>query len=196
MPFETLARDAPAGLVTDRFTLRPIVADDAPSDYEAVMESRSYLRDWEGSGWPADDFTLEANREDLVELQRRHEAGYAFTYTVLDPAGTTVGCVYVMPPDARMFLKARISPLGDDRWEDHGAGVFFWVRRSVLATGAHGALLDALRAWLAEEWPLDDPLFVTNERYAAQVELLEAAGLRRRFVIDVPDREGPYLAYG
>ena len=26
------------------------------------MASREYLRPWEGTGWPADDFTLDANR--------------------------------------------------------------------------------------------------------------------------------------
>ncbi|MCD0446491.1 hypothetical protein LO763_23010 [Glycomyces sp. A-F 0318] len=196
MSFKDKGIDAPEGLTTGDFTLRPILAADAEADYAAVMESRDYLRSWEQSSWPEDDFTVEANRADLEKLERRHANRETFTYTVTDPAGAEcLGCVYVVAPDARMFTQARITPVGDRRWEEYEAAVYFWVRRSRLATGTDRALLDALRAWFAKDWGLPSPLIVTNEQFAQQVEMIEGAGLRLRFEIAEPDKPGRYLAY-
>ena len=189
--------DAPAGLTTGEFTLRPLVAADAEMDHAAVMESREYLRTWEQSTWPEDDFTVAANRTDLEKAERRHAAREAFTYTMVDPAGTEcLGCVYVMPTDARMFAGARITPVGDHRWDDYAAAVYFWVRRSRLATGLDRTLLEALRTWLARDWSLGGRhLFVTNEQFAQQVELIESTDLRLRFEVEEADKPGRYLAY-
>lgn len=46
--------------------MRPIVAGDAELDYAALMETREYLRLWQQSAWPEDDFIAEAKRKDLV----------------------------------------------------------------------------------------------------------------------------------
>ena len=97
----------PAELRTTDFVLRPIVADDAEMDHAAVMETREHLRLWEQSTWPEDDFTVQANREDLVDLEQHHAEHRAFTYTVLDPHGTEcLGCVYVFPTSASFLVKA------------------------------------------------------------------------------------------
>jgi len=193
MPFQL---EAPAGLTTEQLALRPILATDAEADHEAVMESREFLRVWEQSTWPADDFTVEANHADLTGLELRHARRQAFTYTVLDPAGTTcLGCVYLMPPDAKMFNGARITPLTGTAWEDVDAAVYFWVRASTLAAGTDRLLLDALREWFAGEWDLTRWVFVTHEDLTQQVEMLEAAGLGRRFLIEEAGKPGRYVAY-
>lgn len=196
MPFEQLNFDIPERLSTGDFVLRPIVAADAEMDFEAVMESRNYLRNWEQSTWPEDDFTVEANREDLAKLERRHASQEAFTYTVLNPAGTEcLGCVYFMPTDARSFTSAHITQMGYAEWSDFDAGVYFWVRESRLHTETDGRLLRALRTWLTEAWHFRRHLFITNEQFVQQVELFERAGLERRFEIAEPEKPGRYLAY-
>ena len=43
------------------------MAADADMDYAAVMEGREYRRTWDQSTWPADDFTVAANRKDLPQ---------------------------------------------------------------------------------------------------------------------------------
>lgn len=193
MPFEL---DAPGGLRTDRLVLRPILSSDAEADHEAVMESRELLRVWEQTSWPAEDFTVEENRADLTGLELRHARRQAFTYTVVDPAdGTCLGCVYLMPPDARMFDGARITPLAGQAWEDVDAAVYFWVRTSRLAAGTDRLLLAALRAWFADEWDLTRWVFVTHEDLTQQVGLLEAAGLERRFLVEERGKAGRYVAY-
>lgn len=188
---------APARLSTEDFVLRPITAADASLDYAAVMESKEYLRVWEQSTWPADDFTVEANREDLEKLERWNVHRDAFTYTVMDPAESEcLGCVYVFPGDASFLARSHISAAADSQWEDYDAAVYFWVRASRLASHADRVLLNALRAWFAREWNLRGPLFVTNEQFTQQVDLIGETDLTVQFVIAEPGKPGRYLAYG
>ena len=196
MLFTHLDAAIPDGVATDEFILRPLVAADVELDYAAVMESKVELRPWEQTGWPADDFTLADDLVDVESLEQRHLNRHSFTYTVLDPDATEcLGCVYIMPPDARSLTSAQITPLGDRPWTDYGAAIYFWVRTSRLASGLDRRLLDTLRAWVAEDWMLGPHVFVTNEQCAQQVELLEEAGLRRCFTIQGAGQSGAYLAY-
>ncbi|MEU6246361.1 N-acetyltransferase [Glycomyces sp. NPDC047010] len=196
MPFTTMDSGAPAGFATDDFLLRPIRAADAELDYAAVMESRDYLLGWEQTGWPAEDFTVEANREDLEKLERWHEDGAGFTYTVMDPAETEcLGCVYLRSTTARAYAGARITPVGDHRWDAYEATVSFWVRRSRLGTPTDTGLLARLRTWLARDWSLRGHLFTTSELFTQQVDLIGRTDLRHRFTIEKPDTPGRYLAY-
>lgn len=194
--FSELEISAPAGAQTREFVLRPLLASDAELDYEAVMESREFLRKWEQSSWPEDDFTVEANREDLMKAERRHANGDAFTYTVMNlDQSECLGCVYVLPPDAKMFTGAQVTALGADEWSDCDATVFFWVRKSRLPDGLDRALLDWLVRWFEREWSFKDPVIVTNEQFDQQVAMIEGTDLRRRFEVEVPDHPGKYLAY-
>ncbi|MDN4596164.1 N-acetyltransferase [Leifsonia virtsii] len=189
--------DIPDRLETGEFVLRPILASDVEGDYDAVMESREYLRPWEQTGWPADDFTLEADLADVTMLEERHAAHHAFTYTMVTPDGSEcLGCVYIMPPDARHYREATITPVGDARWEEYGAFVSFWVRTSRLPSRLDERLLAALRDWLAPYHRLGGVLFVTNEQVGQQVELLQRLGLELRFRLAKPTHDGAYLAYG
>jgi hypothetical protein len=187
----------PTELRTDEFALRPIVADDAEADYAAVIETREYLRLWQQSAWPEDDFTVEANRKDLVDLEQRHAEHRAFTYTVLDPDGTKcLGCVYVFPTSATFLVKSTVTPVGDDQWADVNAVVFFWVRLSQVQTGMDGRLLAALRAWFNEEWKLNRAVYVTNEQFEQQVDLIDRTDLTLKFELLEPGKPGKYLVYG
>jgi hypothetical protein len=110
---------------------------------------------------------VEANREDLAKLERRHAAGESFTYTVMNPDETQcLGCVYIFPTAARLFSKAQISPVDGDQWDAHQAAAYFWVRKSQLAGGLDRRLLDAGGPWLAHDWHMAHPLIVTNEQVA------------------------------
>lgn len=186
----------PSGLRTAEFVLRPITAEDAPDDHAALMETRDQLRLWEQSSWPADDFTVEANREDLAGMEQRHREHKAFTYTVRDPDDVEcLGCVYVFDTSAKFLAGSTVTALGADSWADVEAVVFFWVRRSRMADGLDARLLAALRAWFAEEWPVERTVFVASEPFAQQVGLVEHAGLVRRFEYVEPGKPGRFLAY-
>ncbi len=196
MTCNTGAFQTPEELRTDEFLLRPIRATDAELDYDAVMESKAFLRLWEQSTWPEDDFTVEANRADLAKLERRHAAGESFTYTVMDLAETQCfGCVYIFPTSAPMFSRPRITAIAGDQWSAYEAAVYFWVRQSRLADGLDRRLLGALRPWLAHDWRIAHPLIVTNEQFAQQVAMLEGADMQLTFHLAFPNEPGRSPAY-
>jgi hypothetical protein len=89
---------------------------------------------WEESTWPR-DMTLEENRADLQRHADDFESRSGFTYTVLEPDGEVVGCVY-------------IYPVKDG---SHEACVLSWVRAS--RAELDGPLWQAVSDWLAAEWP-------------------------------------------
>ena len=177
--------------------MRPIVADDAAMDYAAVIETREYLRLWQQSAWPEDDFTVEANRKDLVDLEERHGEDRAFTYTVLSPDGARcLGCVYVFPTSATFLVKSTVTQVGDDQWADVDAVVFFWARLSQMETGLDERLLAALRAWFNEEWKLKRAVYVTNEQFRRQVDLIERTDMSLKFELLEPGKPGKYVVFG
>lgn len=190
-------RPTPDELRTGEFVLRPITADDAERDHAALMETRELLRLWEQSTWPADDFTVEANREDLVGLETRHREGRAFTYTVVDPEDTVaLGCVYVFPISANFLTRATVTPTADRRWAEVDAVVYFWVRASAMQNGLDARLLAALRRWFHEVWNTKRTVFVTNEQFTQQVALLESTELQLEFDLVEPEKPGAYLVFG
>ncbi len=85
--------------------------------------------------------SLAQNREDLERHARDFAERSGFTYTVLDPDGDVVGCVYVYPA----------------RDDMHDALVKSWVRvsRGELDTPLRRAVAD----WLTEDWPFERPLY-------------------------------------
>jgi len=187
----------PESLHTDEFVLRPLTAVDAERDYAALMETRELLRLWEQSTWPADDFTVDDNREDLIGLEQRHAEHRAFTYTVTDPDDTeALGCVYVFPTSAAFLTKATVTAVADDRWADVDAVVYFWVRLSRMAQGMDQRLLAALRVWFRDEWKTERTVFVTNEQFTQQAELLRRTDLALKFVLVEPGKPGTYLVFG
>ena len=168
-------RDAPVPVEkrTDRLFLRPLRATDAERDYDAVMSSAGMLRTWSQSDWPSDDFTLAENLDDLKRHEREHEERVAFTYTVLDPAGTRcLGCVYLTP----------VAPQAQAVCEGAGRAVNagFWVRASELPGGLERHLFDCLRAWLKTEWGFDCVVFAVSGQERRQAALLAESGLLLR----------------
>jgi hypothetical protein len=162
------------------------------------METRSELRVWEQSSWPEDDFNVEANREDLADLESRHRERRAFTYTVLDPHSTDcLGCVYIFPTSATFLARASITPIAEDAdWGLVDAVVYFWVRASRVTSGLDARLLGTLRSWMHEEWALARTVFVTNEQFERQVKVLEESGLQATFELREPGKAGTYLVFG
>lgn len=196
MIFGDEARVVPDGVHTDEFILRPLRAADVELDHAAVMESREILRTWEQSGWPEDDFTVEANLEDLQMMEQAHAERRRFTFTVMNPDETEcLGCVYLMPMDAKMFADAEIEVVGEETWSAHDATVHFWVRASRLADALDRRLLDVIRAWLEHDWGAPRCLIVTNEEFTQQVEMIEQTDLDLQFRLTVPGESGRSLAY-
>ena len=186
----------PDGLVMDAFLIRPLSTTDVELDYAAVMESKEFLRKWDQSSWPEDDFTLADNLEDLERHEREHINCQSFTFTVMNPAETEcLGCIYINPLTKRWLSQAEATPIGVTEWADYEAVVLFWIRQSRLAEGMDRQLLDILRPWFEQEWTFDGHLFLTNEQFEQQVAMFEAANLQLQFEVKLPKQPGKYRAY-
>jgi hypothetical protein len=191
---ETIA--IPDGLITDEFLIRPLSVTDGALDYAAVMESKIILRQWEQSSWPSDDFTPADNFKDLDRHEQEHLRRESFTFTVMNRDETEcLGCIYIFPRTARWLAQAETTPLGPAAWSEFEAVVLFWIRASRLAEGMDRRLLDVLRPWLAGTWAFEGHLFQTSALFAQQVAMFEAAGLQRRFEVQLPKHAAREVAY-
>jgi len=182
----------PEALHTPRFILEPLRPSHNPLDYEAVMASRAQLRRWGGHNWPADDFTAEANHDDLAMHWREHQARLAFTYTVLTPEhASCLGCVYIRPlAELQADNPATLPAISPDT-----ALVRFWVRSDRLDGDLEATLLHALRDWFAADWPFCRVLFETRADNARQIALFAAAGLDHAHTLAIPNRGGAHVFY-
>lgn len=186
----------PTGLRTDQVLLVPLRPIHVKPDYDAVMTSREMLRRWSQSDWPADDFTLQDNLDDLERHEREHIELQAFTYAVLDPTETEcLGCVYIK---SLMSELNRAKANTDEHMEknDRTAVVRFWVRQSRLADDLDRHLLDALVAWFDREWPFEAVLFRTAGDDRRQATVFTGRGLEIRHELKEPGLPAPWLFYG
>ena len=175
----------PTELRTDEFLLEPLSPAHVELDYAALMDSKEMLRRWSQSDWPADDFTLADNLEDLEMHDQEHRERTAFTYTVLDPSGSEcLGCVYIQPM-APLYEQedARAAPEGGD----YRARVAFWVRQPRLADDLDRRLLRTLIDWFAREWAFSRVVFSTSALDARQLQVLADAGLSQIYVKEIVD---------
>ena len=131
----------PAPPSSERLLLEILSPDVVELDYQAIMDSRARLREelqWGGERpWPADDFTLAENHQDLSDHQDEFVRREAYAYTVLDPSRETcLGCVYLTP------------------WHQD-AKLSFWVIDRELATNLETHLLETVLTWFDTAWPFD-----------------------------------------
>ena len=187
MTFYPPQHNLPASLVTAEFHLYPLTAAHLEMDYEAVMASREMLNLWGGGKWPWPDFTLANNLSDLEWHDREHKERVAFTYTILDPTGSScLGCLYIRSLSElavhNSSALAHILP-GE-------AMARFWVRSSRLADGLDRRLLAALIDWFTESWDFPRVSFHTREANHQQITLFETSTLSYRFQLQMPQRGG------
>lgn len=196
MVFGNASATIPDRLLTNDFLIRPLAATDVELDYAAVMESKEFLRKWEQSSWPADDFTRAENLAHLERHEREHLKREAFTFTVMNPTETEcLGCIYIYPLTARWLANAKTTPLGATEWENYEAVILFWIRQSRLAEGMDRTLLDILRPWFEQKWSFDGHLFMTHEQVEQQVSMFEGANLKLQFEVQLPNQPGKHCAY-
>lgn len=188
--------EVPAKLTGPSFILQPLLASHVELDYDAVMEDPTYLRAWGQTGWPADDFTLDENLQDLIRHEREHREGEAFTYTVLSTKGTRcLGCIYITPIGSRIPAGV-IHPARLSRADGFIADICFWIRPSMQRENLDQAVLRSLQSWLHEDWPFEQVFIHTSEDDRRQQDVFAQAGLApiARFQNDQP-RPGKWALY-
>ncbi len=150
------------------------------------MSSREFLYHWEQDPpYPPEDFSVEDNLADLEKMDAAHRNGSRYTYTVMNHDETQVlGCIYLLPNDDRMYGTAAVTSYDGTDLPSIDATVSFWVRVSTWADGFERSLLSAVLQWLRDDWSLERPVIVTNEKLEHQIATIESLGLTRRFDYD------------
>ena len=143
-PFVRTDFTVPEVFETAEFRLRMLTVNDVVKDYDAVMTSVDHLKTiWPGGKWP-EGLTLEQNLIDLGWHQKEFQTRRSFAYTVVNPSGSmVVGCVYIDPTNR----------------SGYDAVVYLWARQSELAGGLETRLYDAVKNWIAKEWPFKTVAF-------------------------------------
>jgi hypothetical protein len=95
-----------------------------------------------------------------------------------------LGCIYLLPNDDRMYRTAEVTSHDGTDLSSVDATVSFWVRVSTWEDGFEGSLLEAVLGWLRDDWSLERPVIVTNEKLDHQIATIESLGLTRRFDYD------------
>jgi len=177
---------APKAFRTSTLSVRPLRVSDAEADFAALMDSREELRRSSQSSWPDDDFNVERNRDDLARHQMEHEAGDAFTYTVMDVEETRcLGCIYMVPlPFHLMRVGAAEELIEGAEWD--AAAIYFWVRSSHLREGLEVELLAHITEWMTSERTFSRVLYSTHTEDPRQVALFRDAGLREAIRVRRP----------
>jgi hypothetical protein len=137
MAFVPADFEPPTVLTEERFVLEPLGPQHNEADYAAWSSSMEHVRAtarFKGDGWPR-EMTLDENRADLERHARDFAERKGFTYTVLDPGGDVIGCVYIYPA----------------KNEESDAKVNSWVRES--RAELDGPLRERVTRWLGEDWP-------------------------------------------
>jgi len=186
----------PSGLKTDQFILRPLRMTDVELDYDAVMSSRAMLRAWSQSDWPAEIFTLEGNLDDLERHQREHDAGKAYTFTVMNPEETrSLGCAYINPLPLELQEIQLSTDLADAK-PMQAAFARFWVRRSLQEEKLDLRLLKELMAWFRDEWLIAALFFRASPVDNHQQFLFTSAGLNRIHRFESQESNRTWLVFG
>lgn len=182
----------PATTTFDEFLLEPLTVDHLEPDYAAVMDTRAWLREWGGTTWPADDFTLGENLEDLALHQREHEEGVAFTFTVLSSdRSVCLGCVYLT--DIARLAETNPDVIG--RLPADGAVLRLWGRRSHPTPDTTDRLLAGVLDWLATEWEFPAVYLAVRSEDQRHRAVAARAGLRVEAQVTVPGRDGSFDLY-
>ena len=143
-PFVSDDFAVPDGLETDTFRLRMLTVHDVVKDFEAAMSSVEHLKKvWPGSGWP-EGLTIE---EDLVALGWHQQefwnrSSFAYTVVPLDDS-KILGTVYIDPTRKRGY----------------DTEVYLWVTKSEFDRGTDAKLFAAVKRWLKDDWPFENPAF-------------------------------------
>ena len=127
----------PQTLEAEQFTLLPIRPEFAELDFAAVMQSVEQLRNKFGSEWPADDFSIDQNRDEIEIHCGQFARRESFTYSVLSVKQDRIlGCVYIVP----------------NKIEPSNAEVIYWIRSDERSDRLENSLKETLQIWLHQDW--------------------------------------------
>jgi hypothetical protein len=146
---------APTRLTHEDLVARAITRADLQDDVRGINASLELIRRTRGGGWPTEPVTEEFNFVDLVWHELEFREGLSFTYAVYDTDGGYLGCCYLYPMGRRTELTEKLLRYDVD--------VSWWVTPDAYERGYYEKLYRALRHWLAQQFPFDEPHYSNAE---------------------------------
>ncbi len=128
---------------------------DLDDDLAAVNASVELIQKTRGGGWPTGPVTEDFDFVDLVWHEQEFREGTSFAYVVRDPGGSYLGCFYLYPMGLRTMLT--------DELAEYDVDVSWWVTADAFAAGYYAKLYEALREWMAAEFPFWRPYYSNSE---------------------------------
>ena len=141
----------PTKLVYEDLVATAIGRSDLHADVRGINASIELIQKTRGGGWPTEPVTEEENFVDLVWHELEFREGISFAYAVYDAEGGYLGCAYLYPMGRRTELSEELLRYDVD--------VSWWVTPDAYERGYYTKLYAALRHWLAEDLPFDDPYY-------------------------------------
>ena len=108
-----------------------------------------------GGGWPSEPVTEDYNYVDLVWHELEFRERDSFTYAVYNTEPRYLGCCYLYPLGRRTPLTEQLL--------DFDIDISWWVTPTAYEQGYYARLYDALRHWLANEFPFWQPYYSNAE---------------------------------
>lgn len=141
----------PAELRYEDIVATAITRSHLQDDVAGINASIDLIQRTRGGGWPTEPVTEDYNYVDLVwhELEFREHA--SFTYAVYSTEPRYLGCAYLYPMGRRTQLTEQLLAFDVD--------VSWWVTPTAYEQGYYEKLYDALRQWLATEFPFWQPYY-------------------------------------
>ena len=146
---------APTRLTYEDLVATALTRADLADDVRGINASITLIQATRGGGWPTEPVTEEVDLVDLVWHELEFREGTSFAYAVYDAAGSYLGCCYLYPMGRRTELSEQL--LG------HDVDVSWWVTPDAYERGYYEKLYRALRHWLAEQFPFDEPYYSNTE---------------------------------
>ena len=152
----------PARLTYDDLVATALTRENLSDDVRGINASIDLILRTRCGGWPTEPVTEEFNLVDLVWHECEFREGYSFAYAVHDGGGAYLGCCYLYPLGSR-------TPL-DEQLLDYDVDVSWWVTPDAYHAGIYADVHDALRHWLATEFPFWQPHYSNRELPDAQTK--------------------------
>lgn len=145
----------PTELTDQDIRARAISRDDLHDDVQGINASLELIRQTRGGAWPSGPVTEDYDYVDLVWHECEFRDGHSFTYAVYDSSGQYLGCCYLYPMGTR-------TPLTEELLA-HDVDVSWWVTPEAYERGHYAKLQAALRRWLADSFPFENPYWSNRE---------------------------------
>ena len=160
MDYRRFVKRFDVGTIAETLTYEDVVARaitraDLEEDVRGINASLDIIRRTRGGQWPTEAVTEEGNFVDLVWHEVEFRDGDSFTYAVYDTNSRYLGCCYLYPMGRRTKLTEELLKYDVD--------VSWWVTPDAHEQGYYTKLYRALRHWVADELPFEEPYYSNRE---------------------------------